>query len=214
MNHKIILFFLITFSSSVFAVDVSNFDIKGVKLNDKYSNIKFPVNCDSPKSNNIGNNRWKYQVVCGGGSGIQMGRELVFNFTHDEIVWSIYREKVFSVKPNFQKIEKQLFVKYGNPTSTGVLKSSYKNPNNIISKSFCWGACKKEHDNDGHFKGSTVYGSKGKSLVVTYHEKNDTYSIWFGLKDTVLEDADSQWARVEYKIFEEKQKEQESNLDL
>ncbi|MCI5118622.1 MAG: hypothetical protein D3913_11840 [Candidatus Electrothrix sp. LOE1_4_5] len=218
-NRLALSFIFLAFFQQVYAADVSNFDIKGIKLGESYSKVKGILPCRNTKTDRIGNKEWIFQVVCG---KTKIGIGFLVTFDYKQTVFIVRRNKVFSVEPNLQKIEKQLYSKYGKPSVTGLSKPAYKNEiNEGYSKSYCWGSCSRLNKDEEYWKGSEVRGGSGKSLTVqyqsfskTYPDGDPSYSISFVLEDSAAYEADSKWRESEHNRYKKKLKESESNLDL
>ncbi|MCI5115666.1 MAG: hypothetical protein D3921_11775 [Candidatus Electrothrix sp. AW1] len=220
-NRLALSFIFLAFFQQVYAADVSNFDIKGIKLGESYSKVKGILPCRNTKTDRIGDKRWIDQILCGKKGGPMIGREFIVNLDHNQIIWNVMSQKNFSIEPNLQKIERQIYSKYGKPSVTGMIKTAYKSISEGYSKSYCWGSCSQRNENTEYSKGSEVREGSRKSFVVKYEsfskrypDGDPSYSIYFSLMDPVINEANSKWMESENNKYKKKLKENESNLDL
>lgn len=213
----VLAFFFITYSTLSNGADVSNFDIKGITLGATYDSIKSSIPCDNKEYEKIGNRQLLTFIKCGEGRSTS---ELLA-FDHNKRINSVQTKRVFSVEPDIERIEAQLFSKYGKPDLKGYTQPGTKNPNKGHIRSYCWGACTIDRTNDGYWKGSTARGStSGRSLVIKYNsfskygDSYDDYSIDFYLRDSSQHKTYMDWLYAEREKEKQIQKAKESDLDL
>jgi len=225
--NRILIFVLIgIFSSLLHAVDISNFDIKGIKLGSSQSFIKTKLHnwCNNIdfKNQYIGNKLWISYITCGKKSNrMETGIEYRIVTNQNKLAFIIQREKIFTLKPNLKKIEKQLFEKYGKPQK--ITKSTLVHNSNAKGyiKYYCWGECSISIEDGEWWKGKTIHTiNKGKSLIIKYknytkfHNEGEYYSLFFILEDDEAYINNEKWGNTTEKAFIKNKKEQESNLDL
>ena len=218
---KIIIIPLIIFCIPNIAFPDKAFDVNGINIGDDYKKIKNQINCrDMTKK--IGNKDWVNQLVCENNGAYD--NSFLIDLDHEGRVTQINRRKIFSVEPDFQKIKNQLYSKYGEPDQVG---HSMPGPENHLyegyTNSFCWGVDCKQVPGDGrHWIGSGAgSGEKGKFLLISYYSyskdpnvDSSFYCIDFKLLDNDWHDRENKWKDKEYKIYQDKIKDQESDLHL
>lgn len=186
--------------------DVSKFTILGIGTGNKYidgSISGYHSSFLSFKSKN--ENRIHLE------NNNNSGDVIFISLDHDKNIIKIRREKKFSINPDYKKIKKQLYDKYGEPDMDGEYKSNSMSA--FADLAFCWGSCK--HFKDSH--GTSIHAANcGKSLVVRY--KSDKYGngeiISFELKDPLLQSKYYQWEDDLIKKEKERIKGKESDLNL
>ena len=193
--NKIFTFLFISiFSSSLFAIDVSNFDIKGIKLGMSKNKVSKKLSCSSQKINFIPNTKKiiNYEIEC------DYGIRIFLNYKKQ--AYFIQRSLIFQNKPLLNTINKKIFNKYGKPNI-----SIARSDNHI---EYCYGnKCKKEKFN---------FSTSGKSLTVSISIEDNSVltkfknSILFNLQDKIMEESVN---KREMRLYEQQRK-QESNIDL
>lgn len=203
--------FLVT--SQIHAADVLKFDIQGLKLNDTYAQFKDKYSCKNKKMHRNPNGMVDF-VECGK-KGRALSRELYVGFDQHGRIHTILREKVFSVKPDLDKIKMQLFEKYGKPAFEGYMKLGHKHTKTGWERTYCWGSCaRNNYDNSAFFDGDHAHAAEGIALYVRYTTFNYEYVIVFELKDHPRYSAHREWSHAEFEKQHRKKVEKESNLDL
>ncbi len=163
-NRVLIFLFIGIFTSSLYAVDVSNFDIKGIKLGMSKKEIINKLEDVISKNRNSYDKSWTHQIIKSKRDGFSLGAEYVINLNHNEKLLNIGREIIFKYEPSFRKIKKQLIKKYGNPDK--VAKS--KNNKGDFKYELCWGNCTVE--NATYWNGNEIWTQK-KSFHITYRKR-------------------------------------------
>jgi len=153
------IFFLLIFSFSLFAVDVSNFDIKGIKLGMSKKEVLNKMPCKKP----IMKNPWSSVPAEWLGDGFdfickytEKNNEEIFTISldYDGIVISINRVINFSYKTNEKNLKTKLILRYGKADK------SYEN---FIG----WGKIDKQYFN-------AYFHNRGKKLILSLHDEKQT----------------------------------------
>lgn len=122
-------------SVNVYAVDVSEFDIKGIKLGMSKSEVLKNMPCSNPKIEKYNVNTIKGKIVfittieCSSTSNTYYA-----TLNRKEILYKFSRNIKFDVQPNYSKIRNKLLQHYG--TTNYITFKSYNNNMGI-----CWGNC-------------------------------------------------------------------------
>ena len=209
VNRILVFLYIGMFSSSLYAVDVSNFDIKDIKLGMGKNIIVNKLADTTSKNVNIYGRSWTYQIIKNSRDGFSLGAEYVINLDHNEKSFSIAREIIFKYEPNFNKIKKQLIKKYGKPDNI----AESKNNKGDFEYQLCWGDCTVK--NATYWKGNVIWGHE-KSFIITYrkYSEKNTFYMLFELVDRVAESKEDDWKEVEYERYLKNEKEKASNIDL
>ena len=210
---KIVLSLMVLLVTSLFATDVSNFDIKGIKLGMNVDNVYklFHIKPSHDYKTYVNNNRnyllhGFYDIKLKKNSNIE-DRFSEISYRYDKKIYYISRAVTYYTPVDYKKIEAAVKKKYGIPDKTSRLHGS--------DYYMCWGTCKKEK------YGSFSY-DKGKSLIILFHEKGwknkDGTRVYLDV-DFNLQDNDMKKSIWEYekktKLFlEKKSKEINSKIDL
>lgn len=213
VNRIFILLFIGIFSSSLYAIDVSNFDIKGIKLGDSYESVKKTLSvCKITKEYRSKTNDKKliFQIEI----GFKCENDSFFTayFNRKKELMDFQRLVMIESKPNLHQIKTKIIKKYGKPIG----KSKFYNPNANSSKQYssetlCWGTnydCKVyTHPN---LKGTLITDTasrKNKSFTFTITGPSDSYGydLWFNLWDIKSVRENEKWSTQRNKTF---------NLDL
>jgi len=205
---KKIFLFTIILSLNIYAVNVSTFDIKGIKLGDNPNLIRSKI----PNLEIVNASEYNMGHYIMWMRNNNINDSLVISLTHIEKVSEIRRIKKFRTKVNFNKIKKQLFRKYGKPRVKGY--AAFNN-NEGFAYAFCWGSCKKINISNKYWNGYSVENTwKEKSLIVKYSYFLNVNEISFLLRDEKAIYKDDKWLNKK-SLKEEKEKiERESNIDL
>lgn len=187
VNKLLIFLFIGIFSSSLYAVDVSKFDIKNLKLGMNKSEILRNIPCSSPKIivNYIDYKRnkipYETMINC---------KLYTYSVTLDRYnkAIEIHRKINFNNEPSWGKIESKFLNKYGSADNT-------KRPGNCNVVELYWG---KENGYE----------------LQTYFNKCNGYVVNITLKDHAKLMNNVHYQRKESKIFHNKLKEEASNIDL
>ena len=207
---KIVLFLMIVFSVSLFATDISNFDIKGIKLGMSKDRV-FKLFHVKPYIENYVNNNRNYLLDGGYSFKLKKNRNIedVFSeidYRYDKKIYSVLRMIYYYTPVDAKKIEETVKEKYGNPDKTFRINGEYQ---------MCWGTCKKNK------YGFSMDDAEGKNFMVFFKEKgweNDGTRCYLQVT-FFLYDRDMYKSIWEYekktKIFlENKSKEINSKIDL
>lgn len=204
VNRILIFLFIVIFSSSLYAIDVSNFDIKGIKLGMSKSEVLKKMPCSSPKIETQfidtvkGKKLYWTSIECENNSDI-----LHVILSRKNRVDFIKRVKSFNVSPSWDKIKKQIIKHYGNPT--------FELPNNVDVypiNNICWGGCRiRKHNN--------TMATFNKSLDFYANEvKNSFSTMIFLLTDEKENDNNQEWYGEQKRLYEQYQKEKASNIEF
>jgi len=219
VNRILIFLFIWVFSSSLYAVDVSNFDIKGIKLGMSEKQVLKKMPCSNPIKNL---DKYSFGIS---GSYLTCGKYsesksfMSVTFDHNQKAYSIHMDILFDANPNLQKIKNKFVKKYGN-FYEAIENPTYKNPANGYVKRFCWGSCRKYKIDDGAWKGYKFrrVENKQSQLLIKYENfsyKSNYYNhLEFTLIDSRLEIKQKKWAEKQGKIYRKQQKEKASNIDF
>jgi len=208
--NKILVFLTIgIFSSSLYAVDVSKFDIKGIKLGMSKSEVLKNMPCSSPKVSKsyIGEKISETHMACKSYS-----QELHVYLDYGNKVYRVTRYKYMDTEPSWQKIKKQIFDYYGNTNNIFT-----KNPKLWNEEVFdmCYGkGCKSKDKNyylyDSYGQLLLIYGSIARNGTSTDSRSN----IVFILYDSKRADRNNIWQKEHEKLYKKQQKEKASNIDF
>jgi len=172
MNHKIILLLLITLSSSVFAIDVSSFDIKGIKLGDKIPTVLQILPPIQDRDNKKINGRvFEEHIV----TNTKLKEWYHAYFDRNKKLVRFERTVRFDSKFNMDSLKQKFIDKYGQP----VLNTEIKEPN-FERITWCWGECYINN------YGFLFIKSNGVGMTV-FMDNDDRSSGYFSLSIT-LED--------------------------
>lgn len=211
LNVNRIFIFLLTgiFSSSLYAINISNFDIKSLNLGKTYNQIKSKMPCNFKLDTQTAYKyTYKWQLTCDENNDL-----LVVHLAHGGKVKYISRKKTFTTKVNFNKIRKKLFEKYGEPTLKGYQKF---HEDGGFKYSFCWGSCTKEYINNKYWQGySAKSDSSGdKSFEIIYSYFLDVNKMVFSLSDHASSWKDNRWIDKQWDKKVEDERKKESDIDL
>ncbi|PTB83573.1 hypothetical protein C9926_02200 [Sulfurovum lithotrophicum] len=206
MKKILVFIFLVT---TLNAVDISNFDIKGIGLGDKYSEVKDILPCNNLNgTEKLQNGNFsKYYLNC---------NNYFIEFDIKKRIMSIHREIKFSVKPNFKKIKQKLFKKYGNPTQVVLSKTDYRNTQRGYSEVLYWGYKKRKvKRSEGYFNGYEFSSYPKKKLEAIINSYGDSdFSLTLDLVDYNMVEQNYDYTEKMNREFKTKIKEKESNIDL
>lgn len=199
------IFFLIIFSLSLFAVDVSNLDIKGIKLGMSKSEVLKRMPCSNPK---ISEGYWGY---VGKAETLECDNEKVeVELDHKGFSYIIRFDPKFDIKPNFNKLENRLIKKYGE-TKYKSSSRDYGEPS-LKRRSLCWGICKiHEWDGGVDYEAS---GTTGLSATFIIWDKNNEFSMSLILSDGKRAKAIKEYSKNIQQKRERIKKEKASNIDF
>jgi hypothetical protein len=194
---KMTLVIWVLLTSSLFATDVSNFDIKGIKLgmskDDITSKISFNYKFDV-RLMVADNPNYPYQYILYKPAPID---ESCFNFIFDKNlkVYDIARCIPLDNNANFNKVISQVIKKYGTP--------KYKNENEYRI-SMCWGDCILNE----------TFRTKenGKTLQVSINKEDK--KIYFYLMNQLSYNKNKLYSKRMYKKAKEELENKASNIDL
>jgi len=207
---KVIFIFILIYSVSLFATDVSNFDIKGIKLGmnkDRVSKL-FHV---KPYIESYVNDNRNYLLDGAYSFKLKKNRNIedVFSeieYRYDKEIYSVLRIIYYSTPVDANKIEEIVKEKYGTPDKTFRRNDEYQ---------MCWGTCKKNK------YGFLMDDAEGKNFMAFFKEKgweNDGKRCYLQVT-FFLYDKDAYNSIWEYekktKVFlEKKSKRINSKIDL
>ncbi|MCI5220945.1 MAG: hypothetical protein D3914_17555 [Candidatus Electrothrix sp. LOE2] len=197
---------------NVFPVDVSKFDIKGIKLGDNYFEIANKIPCNNPeiKKHYVDDNS-KYVYNTRFKCNYKKNGFFYFAFWNDKKVSEI--EKVFwfqDVQPDHEQMIKKIISKYGKPTVSG---KSIQVKGKEKSFKMCWGDCESySQKNNRYWDGRAIHpGDNEKSLLIELSTGRAIETILIlSLKDPVAIEKGEKWReKMELEI-----KKQKSNIDF
>lgn len=204
MKKYIVQAFSILCLTSIFAhaYNVSEFDIKKIKLGMNEREVLNNLPCKNPQQDD---SYAKYNgklYVCK-----NKKNEYKVYLDHHSKVYRVIYNIDFSVKPNLSTVESRLLTKYGN-TNLKSSSSDFGEPE-LKLRSLCWGECR-------HVKrdGGVVYDSWGYTgLGVTFFMWHD-YKMSLTLNDGDREKKFEKYQNSEYKKEEQRKKDKASNIDF
>ena len=123
VNKFLIVLSVITFSSSLCATNISNFDIKGIQLGMSKKEVLKLIPCHNPK---IHKNGLGVDIECGDIYS-KDGEGLSLEFDHKKQIFYIVFHKGFEIEPNWNKIKNRLIQKYGNPNKIKNINDGNRN---------------------------------------------------------------------------------------
>lgn len=212
-NRVILSLIFLACFQQVYAADISNFDIKGVSLGDRYIDIKGKIPCNNIESPYIEST----YISCGKGTE----SEFFVLLDHDKRVGRVIRRIGFSLKPDYKDIKKQLVVKYGKPNLFSIITGRGKYQGKHFQEMMGWGEqCRLKRSDELTFKKSWFKGTEitcygGKSLTVTYRDREgEGYHLELELEDHNRLRANQNWADKMNKRQEEILRKKESKLDI
>ena len=195
------IFFLLIFSFSLFAVDASDFDIKGIKLGMSKKEVLKRMPCSNPKIETWfidtvkGKKICSTSIVCSNDSDTFSA-----SINRKNKLYSIARSIKFKVKPNYKKIKNKLLQRYG---STNYIK--FKSHNNNMG--ICWGQCMLP---EGAIYRTKDYNSQ--ALIAFANRYYDTLSL--ELQDDKVYDENNRWESKQREQYEKQQREKASDIDF
>jgi hypothetical protein len=213
--NKILIFVLIgIFSSSLYAVDISKFDIKGIKLGMSKSEVLKKMPCSNPEihAEKLRNGKIvEIYIRCKENSFLVV-------LDHKNYVYLVSMLINFKTEPNFQKIKNKVFNKYGKPTRQANQKVISRGKGERIV--YCWGKhCQVSKQNNGVWKGTKISNYPDyKSLLIDYVnydiESVELNRLNFNLLDSNRRNDSWEWSTQQEKLYEKKEKEKASDIDF
>ena len=205
--NRILIFLLIAiFNSSLYAVDVSNFDIKGIKLGMSEKQVFKKMPCSDPKIEHYYINTINGKKISDSRIYCHEKKGIFVELNHRNKVYKITRIKRFNTEPSWSKIKKQLLNHYGYTKNITIRPVT---SNNKLALSMCMGGCKKSY---AGYVGD-FYNNKFYFLVVAYVYDNEIF-LDFTLHDSNRENKNRKWVNDQEKLYKKQQKEKASNLDF
>ena len=201
----VLIILLILFSEPLCAVDVSQFDIKGIKLGMSKSEVLKRMPCNNPENyiDKLDNGTiYSYHLQCRKDKGLSNDFYTIIDFDHNGISYSITKMIPYKLKPNYTAIIKKIIKKYGNPTAKTNQTPASNNYRNIgYYKTFCWGDCRVAKVNMQGWKGTEIGKIKNIQLRVNIHNmkykgsnyQSNDYSFKFILEDPVRYQRNTSW---------------------
>jgi len=216
--NRILIFALICiFSSSLYAVDVSSFDIKGIKLGMSKNEVLKRMPCDNPK---IDFTKTSNNTISSGMLNCYNGHFIVV-YDHNNYVYQISKKITFNTEPNLNKIKNKLIKRYGKPNKSTKKHTMSKNSARGKIIAFCWGSyCKVKYENTKYWKGSEIENWTNRlQLTVEYLNMYDGAGFHSHYLNLLLIDgnrklSNDKWEDKQNEIYEKQQKEKESNIDF
>ena len=142
---------------SLSAVDISEFEINGIKLGETYSNVKKRLSCNAPL-NNIGSYNILYILECS-------SLKIDVRFDKTKRLIEISKFITFSSKLDWRNIKTKFYKKYGKPIDDSD-KSGNNNTGNI-SYQAVWGAYPLNYEYS-YQNGIEIEG-KGLQIILFSH---------------------------------------------
>jgi len=216
------IFFFLIFSLSLFAIDVSDFDINGIKLGMNVQEAFEKMPCANPDKHNDKLSNGKIASMysrCLDDKG-----DVVFlvESNHNGLLHRITKRITFKVKPNFQKIKNKLWQKYGKADivtkfGPGYINKLFKG----YIKEFCWGkSCTIKQEDGKYFEGNTIVSSSENNIHFHIEYRDGTFDgeiknyIKFSFYNPKMQMLDYEWKEKEDLIYQKQQKEKASNIDF
>jgi len=204
-NRVLIFLFIGIFSSSLYAVDISKFDIKGMKLGMNKNEVLKKMPCSNPKTSE---GYWGY---VGKAEILECNKEkFEVHLDHKGFSYIVRFYPQFDVKPNFNKLENRLIKRYGE-TKYKSSSRDYGEPS-LKRRSLCWGIC-KIHKWDG---GVNYEASETTGLSATFiiWDKNHEFSMSLILSDGKRAKVLEEYSRNVQQERKRIKKEKASNIDF
>ena len=211
------IFFLLIFSFSLFAVDVSAFDIKGIKLGMTKNQVLKKSVCNNAKINHsyIGKKLLETHIQCDENEYEYLGYHNIHIYLDRySKVYRITRYKYMDIEPSWKKVKKQILKHYGY--TKHIINNNPKQWNELVFD-ICYGSgCIKSSDNSTY----NIYDSYGKILEIqgfTSRSGTSTDSksnMKFILYDVKRANINGKWEKKQEKLYEKEQKEKASKIDF
>ena len=195
----VVVLIALIISANLNAKDVSEFDIKGIKLGMNKNEVSKRMPCSSYKKiyNRFKNGKvYNSSFLCGN-SGSQTDAYFLVDFDHNNYVFGVHKQIVFESRPNFSKIKTKLIKRYGNFTS---IEKRYID-GDYGRYIYCWGDCRSSDD-------------LGKQLTVNYAYFLDYNNILLSLYDYKRQKDNREWTHNRMELYAKKRKEKASNIDF
>jgi len=194
MNMKKVIFaigLLFGVSVSLYATDISQFEIKGIKINDNYSNFEEHLNCKIINTEKLNNGlKYSYSVQC--------DKNVFVLLNHNKKVVKVDRTISFTYMPNWDKVVSQIIHKYGKP----IKRYYYEETIDLY-----WGDGRVVlHKDIPHIQ--TIY----KGLLYSIYKKSKEIDVT--LVNQNLLKKNKQWAKQQNAKYKNNIQKKESNLDL
>jgi hypothetical protein len=195
------------------AVDVSNFDIKGIKLGMSKSQVLKKMPCSNPEINieRLRSGKISNTYIKCSSNYFQA------TLDHNNYVYSVSMSIDFNTEPNFKKIKNKILKKYKRPNKNPKMKVITRGSGERVA--FCWGKdCRTSVMNNGVWKGREISNYiKGKSLqieYINYYIKGNHNELRFELVDANRKNNDYKWSENQETLYNRQQKEKVSNIDF
>jgi len=205
-NRLLIFLFLGIFSSSLYTVDVSSFDIKGIKLRMSKSEVLKNISCQNHKIkksiiDTINGKKLIVETIsCE--NGIE---DIHIYLDKNGRVYNIDRVLSFKVEPSLKKIKNKAINHYGKPNNR-ILGSS-----DSRVWQMCWGQCGRP----GNYGYYPQYARNSQYLTIgAFRYSDNNIKIFFTMDDTKLSRLNKSWIKEQELLYEKQQKEKASNIDF
>jgi len=173
---RVLLGMLVFYGISLYATDVSEFDIKGIKLGMSKEEVLKMLQCKKPMidtyyfdpSIELKSNMIKCE---------ENNEGFMILFDNFDEVLRISLERKFNAEPDWNIIEKRLFKKYGETEAIRDSRDKYRH-----LKSYCWGTCYYYREKNDGFYVDFKDGKIGLSITWKHYFDSGNY-IYFSLKD-------------------------------
>jgi len=201
------LFFLLILSSSLFAVDVSDFEIKGIKLGMSKKEVLKKMPCTNPKTNVYkieGKLVWSEFSCKLDKNSYDPDFHVMLN-QHNRVIY-IDRTKRFNVTPLWEKVKQNLLNHYG---SKGVQSI---NKNNVAPFQLCWGECVTK--NSGKFFDPFIEEGQPLLNIEAYYNIGYKPYMTFIFTNPTKSKENKEWKELLEKKEEEHKREKASNIDF
>jgi len=199
---KVIFIFILIYSVSLFATDVSNFDIKGIKLGMSKDEVlkKMPNSAKFIVDDYIAENPnypYKYQIFYKTNT-----QYFGVEFDYKLNAYKIERNMQISNNASMHKVVEQITNHYGQPDYTWKI-----NEHDYKEWKLCWGNC---HRGKYHF----LPKDNSKILYVTIWKKTNLTGLSIELEDAKLLKETYQYKEHMFKKAKEELVEKDSKIDL
>jgi len=175
---------------NVYAMDVSDFDIKGIKLGMSKSEVLKKMPCGKPKIEKIflntvnGKKVWMTTISCNNSEVLDV------ELNRHNVVYNIRRWKKFKSSPNWKVIERKI-IKHYNLYRTDIIHNKPHSRNSLVFRIDWW--------------------DKNKRLMVEALDYEDA-TLTIMLDDKLIYKENSKWYEEEQDIYKNRNK--ESNIDF
>lgn len=193
------------------ATDISDFEIKGIKVGDNINNVQLPCNGQKDHFPN-GNINAPYTIYCDVNTSI--GKEsYIFHVGSDEKISGLSRQVNFKNRPNWNALKERVISQYGKPDEQD--ERYFARDKHLIDKTLCWGGCVLT-DLDYWIGEAYIcgYGSKSNCFGVVYEVRDDRDLLKFIAQDYGLTLKSKETSRRMKEDMEKNKERRSTNIDF